>query len=162
MTFFPGRQHPRRHEARCPRAAAFASGQGEGVSAFPEGPPGRAGWRPPRRAQRHELLRQFQGDHPRCVAVRGGRHADLPHRPREHVGQHDLLQAPGPCGPARRPDLHAVHRRRVRRDAAQVHDAAHFSRSPATEPEAATISPRTTNGTSLSSGWTASSRRINK
>ena len=70
----PGRQHSRRRAARCSRAAAFASGQGESVSAFPEGPPGRAGWRPPRRAERHELLRQFQGDHPRRVAVRGGGH----------------------------------------------------------------------------------------
>ena len=53
----PGRQHPRRRAARCPREAAFASGQGESLSAFPEGPPGRSGRRPPRRSQRHELLR---------------------------------------------------------------------------------------------------------
>ena len=53
----PGRQHPRRRAARCSREAAFSSGQGESVSAFPEGPPGRSGRSPPCRSQRHELLR---------------------------------------------------------------------------------------------------------
>ena len=47
------------------RAAPFASRQGEGVSAFPEGPHRRAGWRPPLGTWRDKLLRQFQGDHPR-------------------------------------------------------------------------------------------------
>ena len=68
----------------------------------------------------------FTRGHSRRVAVRGGGHPDLPHRPRKHVGQHDLLQTPGPRDPARRPDLHAVPCRRVRRDAAEVHDAGIF------------------------------------
>ena len=52
VTFFQG-GHSRRQEACCSRAVAFAARQGESVSAFPEGPPGRAGWGPPCRAQRH-------------------------------------------------------------------------------------------------------------
>jgi hypothetical protein len=52
VTFFQGGS-TRAATRPLSRAAPFAPGQGEGVSAFPEGPPGRAGWGPPCRAQRH-------------------------------------------------------------------------------------------------------------